>query len=68
MTRILIVEDEVSFSDPLSYLLSKEGYEVSVAENGHDALTAFDATGADQGRGIERGPQRLPAEATRLLG
>ncbi|HET6967413.1 MAG TPA: DNA-binding response regulator, partial [Ornithinibacter sp.] len=32
MTRILIVEDEVSFSDPLSYLLSKEGYEVSVAE------------------------------------
>ena len=40
MTRILIVEDEVSFSDPLSYLLSKEGYEVSVAENGHDALTA----------------------------
>jgi two-component system response regulator RegX3 len=47
MTRILIVEDEVSFSDPLSYLLSKEGYEVTVAENGHDALTAFDATGAD---------------------
>jgi len=47
MTRILIVEDEVSFSDPLSYLLSKEGYEVSVAENGHDALTAFDTTGAD---------------------
>ena len=40
MTRILIVEDEVSFSDPLSYLLSKEGYEVAVAENGHDALTA----------------------------
>ena len=47
MTRILIVEDEVSFSDPLSYLLSKEGYEVSVAENGHDALTEFDAAGAD---------------------
>ena len=47
MTRILIGEDEVSFSDPLSYLLSKEGYEVTVAENGHDALTAFDATGAD---------------------
>ena len=47
MTRILIVEDEVSFSDPLSYLLSKEGYEVSVAENGHDALTAFDTAGAD---------------------
>ncbi|MDF3044515.1 MAG: response regulator [Ornithinibacter sp.] len=47
MTRILIVEDEVSFSDPLSYLLSKEGYEVSVAENGHDALVDFDSAGAD---------------------
>ena len=47
MTRILIVEDEVSFSDPLSYLLSKEGYVVSVAENGHDALVEFDTAGAD---------------------
>ena len=47
MTRILIVEDEVSFSDPLSYLLSKEGYVVSVAENGHDALAEFDSAGAD---------------------
>ncbi|WP_299444591.1 response regulator transcription factor [uncultured Phycicoccus sp.] len=47
MTRILIVEDEESFSDPLSYLLSREGYEVSVADNGHDALTQFDAAGAD---------------------
>ena len=28
MTRILVVEDEDSFSDPLSYLLRKEGYEV----------------------------------------
>ena len=44
MTRILVVEDEVSFSDPLSYLLSKEGFEVAVAENGHEALTAFDRT------------------------
>ncbi|CAN7311127.1 response regulator [Knoellia sp. LjRoot47] len=47
MTRILVVEDEVSFSDPLSYLLRKEGYEVSVAENGNDALTEFDSAGAD---------------------
>ncbi len=47
MTRILVVEDEVSFSDPLSYLLRKEGYEVSVAENGNDALVEFDSTGAD---------------------
>ncbi|PRY58016.1 two-component system response regulator RegX3 [Knoellia remsis] len=47
MTRILVVEDEVSFSDPLSYLLRKEGYEVSVADNGNDALAEFDSAGAD---------------------
>ena len=47
MTRILVVEDEVSFSDPLSYLLSKEGYEVAVAETGPDGLAEFEARGAD---------------------
>lgn len=47
MTRILVVEDEVSFSDPLSYLLEKEGYEVEVAENGPDAVSAFESDGAD---------------------
>jgi two-component system response regulator RegX3 len=47
MTRILLVEDEESFSDPLSYLLRKEGYEVSVAETGPAALEDFDRAGAD---------------------
>jgi two-component system response regulator RegX3 len=47
MTRILVVEDEESFSDPLSYLLRKEGYEVAVAETGPAALTDFDRSGAD---------------------
>lgn len=47
MTRILVVEDEVSFSDPLSYLLRKEGYDVSVAENGIDAMDDFERNGAD---------------------
>ena len=47
MTRILVVEDEISYSDPLSYLLRKEGYEVSVAETGPDALEDFDRAGAD---------------------
>ncbi len=47
MSRILIVEDEESFSDPLSYLLGKEGYEVQVVDNGLDAVTEFDRTGAD---------------------
>ena len=47
MTRILVVEDEESFSDPLSYLLRKEGYEVAVAETGPAALEEYDRGGAD---------------------
>ncbi|MFC6703945.1 winged helix-turn-helix domain-containing protein [Flexivirga alba] len=47
MTRILVVEDEVSISDPLTYLLGKEGYEVALAETGPDALLEFDRSGAD---------------------
>ena len=47
MTRILLVEDEESFSDPLSYLLRKEGYEVAVAETGPAALEDFERDGAD---------------------
>lgn len=42
-----MVEDEESFSDPLSYLLEREGFEVQVVENGHDAVTEFDRRGAD---------------------
>jgi two-component system response regulator RegX3 len=47
MTRVLVVEDEESFSDALSYLLRREGYEVAVAGSGADALARFDRTGAD---------------------
>jgi len=47
VTRILVVEDEESFSDPLSYLLRREGYDVAVTENGNDALDEFDKAGAD---------------------
>lgn len=47
MTRILLVEDEDSFSDPLSYLLGKEGYEVTVADDGLKAIAEFDRNGAD---------------------
>ena len=47
MTRVLVVEDEESFSDALSYMLRREGYEVEVAGTGLDALTTFDRTGAD---------------------
>ncbi|MDX6203607.1 MAG: two-component system, OmpR family, response regulator RegX3, partial [Frankiales bacterium] len=47
MTRILVVEDEESFSDALSFLLRREGFEVSIAGTGPEALTEFDRTGAD---------------------
>ena len=47
MSRILVVEDEESYSDPLSYLLRREGYDVVVAETGPAALAQFDSNGAD---------------------
>ena len=47
MTRVLVVEDEESISDPLSYMLRREGFEVEVAETGPDALRQFDRGGAD---------------------
>ncbi|MEO3779678.1 response regulator transcription factor [Micromonospora sp. B11E3] len=47
MSRVLVVEDEESFSDALSYMLRKEGFEVSVAATGPSALTEFDRAGAD---------------------
>ena len=47
MARVLVVEDEESFSEALSYMLRKEGFEVSIAETGTQALTTFDRTGAD---------------------
>ena len=47
MTRVLVVEDEESFSDALSYMLRREGYEVEVATTGVEALTSFERSGAD---------------------
>ena len=47
MTRVLVVEDEESYSDALTYLLRKEGFEVAIATNGDDALVEFDRSGAD---------------------
>ncbi len=47
MTRVLVVEDEESFSDALSFMLRKEGFEVAVAATGPEALEEFDRTGAD---------------------
>jgi two-component system, OmpR family, response regulator RegX3 len=47
VTRILVVEDEPSFHEALSYQLTREGYEVGVAETGDEGLAAFARDGAD---------------------
>lgn len=47
MTRVLIVEDEESYRDALSYLLRKEGYEVIEASDGNSGLEEFERNGAD---------------------
>jgi two-component system response regulator RegX3 len=47
VTRVLVVEDEQSFSEPLSYMLRREGFEVDVAATGPDALESFERRGAD---------------------
>jgi two-component system response regulator RegX3 len=47
MTRILIVEDESSLSDPLAFLLGREGYETTIAADGPTALSEFDRVSPD---------------------
>jgi two-component system response regulator RegX3 len=47
MTKVLIVEDEVSFSDALAYLLKKESYEVEVAVNCAEAIERFQSFNPD---------------------
>jgi two-component system response regulator RegX3 len=47
VTRLLVVEDEESFSDALSFMLEREGFEVGVVADGPSALAEFDRRGAD---------------------
>jgi two-component system response regulator RegX3 len=47
MSRVLVVEDEPSWSDALAHLLRREGFEVAVAGTGPQALAEFDHNGAD---------------------
>ena len=42
MTSILIIEDESSLSEPLAYLLEREGYTTVIAKDGPAGLDAFD--------------------------
>ncbi|MEN9711362.1 MAG: hypothetical protein RL441_1354 [Actinomycetota bacterium] len=47
MIRVLVVEDEESFSEAIAFMLGKEGFAVTVAETGPDALETFEKQGAD---------------------
>jgi len=47
VTRIMVVEDEESYRDPLAYLLRKEGFDVAAVATGMDAVKEFDRGGAD---------------------
>ncbi len=47
MARILVVEDEETLAEAISFLLSKEGFDVAVAASGPEAVEVFDKSGAD---------------------
>jgi two-component system response regulator RegX3 len=47
VTRVLVVEDEESYSDPLAYMLRKEGFDVALAATGTAAIDEFERNGAD---------------------
>jgi two-component system response regulator RegX3 len=47
MARILVVEDEETLAEAISFLLSKEGFDVAVAATGPAAIESFDKSGAD---------------------
>ena len=47
MTKILIVEDEASFSEALTFLLGKEGFIVDSAATGSEALAKFESGNFD---------------------
>ncbi len=47
MTHILVVEDEESFRDALHYMLTREGFEVTLAPNGAEGIQLFDSKHPD---------------------
>ena len=47
MTRVLLAEDDAAISDPLARALVREGYEVTVHEDGREALDSALGTPPD---------------------
>jgi two-component system response regulator RegX3 len=73
MTRVLVVEDEESYREALSYMLAKEGFEVLAAADGAEGIAQYDRAGADivlldlmmPGPAGHRGLPAAPAARTR---
>jgi len=51
VTRILLVEDEENYRDPLALSLRRDGYEVVEAQDGAAAMERFEAAGRAGGSG-----------------
>jgi len=47
MSRILVVDDEANLRKVLAAILRKDGYDVTVAEDGEQAMAEFEKNGAD---------------------
>ena len=47
MSRILLMEDEESYRDAMSFMLDREGFAVAAAPDGEQGLAEFDRNGAD---------------------
>lgn len=47
MARVLVIEDEESFRDVISFTLQREGFDVVLAENGAEGIKQFDVKNPD---------------------
>jgi len=45
--RVLVIEDEESYRDSLKFLLTREGFDVTLAATGTEGVSAFTRSGAD---------------------
>lgn len=53
MTRILLVEDEENYREPLAFNLRRDGFDVVEAEDGRVAVDAFESAGSSEGGAID---------------
>ena len=72
MTRVLVIEDEESYREALSYMLGKEGFDVVEAADGAAGLAEYDRVGRrhraarpDDARHV--GHRGVPAAAARAV-